>query len=79
VASKLASLLAATGTQVGVVTTTDATTSAVLYPDGQRKQARVLAAGLGLATPEGADPVDHVTVVIGAQDFARLVATPSIC
>ena len=78
-ATKLASRLAAAGIRVGVVTTTDATTSAVLYPDGQRPPAGVLAGGLGLAGSEQPAPVDHVTVVIGAQDSGRLLATPLAC
>jgi hypothetical protein len=79
VATRLASSLAAAGIQVGVVTTTDATTSAVQYPDGQRSQAGVLAARLGLVGSEQLAPVDRITVVIGARDSARLFATQSAC
>jgi hypothetical protein len=79
VATALASRLAAAGIQVGVVTTTDATTFAVQYPDGQGPQAGVLAAALGLAGLEQLAPVAHITVVIGARDAGRLFATPSAC
>jgi hypothetical protein len=78
-ATELAARLAAAGIQVGAVTPTDATTSAVQYPDGQRQQAGVLAVGLGLAGSEQPAPVNRVTVVIGAQDSERLLTTPSIC
>jgi hypothetical protein len=67
-ATALAVRLAAAGIRTGSVTTTDDTTSAVLYPDGQGPQARVLAAALGLGGSEQVAAVDHVTVVIGAGD-----------
>jgi hypothetical protein len=79
VATELASRLAAAGIQAGAVVTTQATTSAVQYPDGQRPQARVLAAALGLAGSEQLAPVVHVTVVIGAQDSDRLFAPRPAC
>ncbi|HEY4604194.1 MAG TPA: LytR C-terminal domain-containing protein, partial [Blastococcus sp.] len=78
-AAELASRLRTAGMQVGAVTTTGATTSAVLHPDAQRPQAGVLAAALGLAGSAQLAAVDHVTVVIGAQDSDRVFATPSIC
>ncbi|HEY4625359.1 MAG TPA: LytR C-terminal domain-containing protein, partial [Blastococcus sp.] len=78
-AAELASRLRTAGMQVGAVTTTGATTSAVLYPDAQRPQAGVLAAALGLVGSAQLTAVDHVTVVIGAQDSDRVLATPSIC
>jgi hypothetical protein len=78
-ATALAARLAAAGIQVGAVTSTDATTSAVQYPDGQSQQAGVLAEGLGLAESEQPAPVNRVTVVISSQDSERLFATPSIC
>jgi hypothetical protein len=78
-ATQLAARLAAAGIQVGAVTATDATTSAVQYPDGQSQQAGVLAVGLGLADSEQPAPVSRVTVVISAQDSQRLLTTPSIC
>jgi hypothetical protein len=78
-ATELAARLTAAGIQVGAVTATDATTSAVEYPEGQAEQAGVLAQGLGLAGSEQPAPVGQVTVVIGSQDSQRLFATPSIC
>ena len=61
------------GGTVGVVTTTQDATSAVLYPDGLSAAATGLADALGL--PGGAEvgDVDRITVVIGAGDAARLV------
>jgi uncharacterized protein YijF (DUF1287 family) len=79
VAAELASLLAAAGIQVGAVTTYDATTSAVQYPDGQSPQAEALAVALGLVGADQLAPVDHITVLIGAQDSARLFAAPFVC
>jgi hypothetical protein len=78
-AAGLASRLAAAGIQVGAVTTVDATTSAVQYPDGQRPQAGVLAAVLGLTGTEQLTSVAHVTVVIGARDADRLSGPQPIC
>jgi hypothetical protein len=78
-ATELAARLTAAGIQVGAVTAINATTSAVQHPDGQSQQAGVLAASLGLAGSVQPAPVEHVTVVIGAQDSQRLFAAPSIC
>jgi hypothetical protein len=78
-ATGLASRLAAAGIQVGAVTTTDALTSAVQYPVGQRPQAGVLAVVLGLVGSERLAPVGHVTVVIGARDSGRLRGPQPVC
>ena len=78
-ATGLASRLAAAGIRVGAISTIDATTSAVQYPDGQGPQAGVLAAALGLVGWEQLAPVGHVTVVIGARDSDRLSGPRPIC
>jgi hypothetical protein len=78
-ATVLAVRLAAAGIRVGAVTTTDATISAVHYPDGKGPQAGALAAALGLSGSERVAPVAHVTVVIGARDFDRLLGPELIC
>jgi membrane-bound lytic murein transglycosylase B len=79
VASELAARLAAAGIQVGAVAAYDAVTSAVQYPDGQSPQAGALAVALGLVGSEQLAPVDHLTLVIGVQDSARLFAAPLVC
>jgi hypothetical protein len=85
VAAELASRLVAAGivvdatTTVEATTTTDAATSAVQYPEGEMPQAKVLAAALGLAGSEQLAPVDHVTVVIGAEDSDGPNAAPLVC
>jgi ABC-type sugar transport system substrate-binding protein len=79
VATRLAARLAAAGIGVGTVTTTEAATSAVQYPDGQGRQAGTLAAALGLGGSEQLARVAHVTVMIGARDSDRLVGPQPLC
>jgi hypothetical protein len=79
VADELAATLAAAGIQVGTVTATDDATTSVLFPDGQVLPAGILATALGLTASAQVGAVDHVTVVIGADDFGLLVAAPFSC
>ncbi len=64
------------GGTVGVVTATEAATSAVLYPAGPSAAATALADALGLTGGAEVADVDRITVVIGAGDAARLVCAP---
>ena len=68
-------MLEAGGT-VGVVTTTQDATSAVLYPDGPSAAATALADALGVTGGAEVGDVDRITVVIGAGDAARLECAP---
>ncbi len=70
-----ARVLEAGGT-VGVVTTTQDATSAVLYPDGPSAAATALADALGVTGGAEVGDVERITVVIGAADAARLVCAP---
>ncbi|MGR6967823.1 lytic murein transglycosylase [Geodermatophilus sp. URMC 61] len=63
------------GGTVGVVSTTQDTTSGVLYPEGQNGVATALADALGLTDAAQVGDVDRVTVVVGAADAARLSCT----
>ena len=64
------------GGTVGVVTATQDATSAVLYPDGPSAAAAALAAALGLTGGAEVGDVDRITLVLGAEDAARLVCAP---
>jgi LytR cell envelope-related transcriptional attenuator len=79
VAAQLVARLAAAGIRVGTVTPTEATSSAVQYPDKKGPEAGTLAAALGLGASEQLASLTQVTVVLGARDFNRLVVPQPLC
>ena len=64
--------VAEAGGTVGAVTTSQDTTSGVLYPEGRAEVATTLADALGLTGSARLGNVERVTVVVGSGDAARL-------
>jgi membrane-bound lytic murein transglycosylase B len=72
VSTAVGARVAEAGGTVGDVSTTQDTTSGVLYPESQAEPATALADALGLTGAARVGDVQRVTVVIGAGDAARL-------
>jgi hypothetical protein len=72
VSTAVGARVAEAGGTVGAVTTSQDTTSGVLYPEGRAEVATALADALGLTGSARVGNVERVTVVVGSGDAARL-------
>ena len=72
VSTSVGARVAEAGGTVGAVTTSQDTTSGVLYPKGRAEVATALADALGLTGTARVADVERVTVVVGSGDAARL-------